>query len=140
MICGDVVGAVGEGRSPLVLTERIEHLQRLAQLLSPDIPNLILLQGGQSKKELTDARARLAELPATAARVILATVKYIGEGLDDPRLDTLFLALPISWRGAISPHSGGVFTHPHGSRDVSVSRYCVFDITLLFLQHAHVAL
>ena len=48
MICGDVVSAVGEGRSPLVLTERIEHLQRLAQLLSPDIPHLILLQGGIS--------------------------------------------------------------------------------------------
>src|SRR5258708_24756533 len=104
MICGDVVSAVGEGRSPLVLTERIEHLQCLAQLLSPDIPNLILLHGGQSKKELTDARARLAELPATAARVLLATGKYIGEGFDDPRLDALFLALPISWRRNIAHH------------------------------------
>ena len=52
MICADVVSAVNQGRSPLVLTERIEHLQRLAQLLSPEIPRLILLQGGQSKKSI----------------------------------------------------------------------------------------
>ncbi len=131
MICGDVVSAVGEGRSPLVLTERIEHLQCLAQLLSPDIPNLILLQGGQSKKELTDARARLAELPATAARVILATGKYIGEGFDDPRLDTLFLALPISWRGTIAQYVGRLHRLHESKREVRVYDYADLNVSML---------
>ena len=131
MICGDVVSAVGEGRSPLVLTERIEHLQCLAQLLSPDVPNLILLQGGQSKKELTDARARLAELPATAARVILATGKYIGEGFDDPRLDTLFLALPISWRGTIAQYVGRLHRLHESKREVRVYDYADLNVSML---------
>jgi hypothetical protein len=63
MICADVVSATKEGRSPLVLTERIEHLQSLARLLSPEIPHLILLQGGQSKKALAAALAQLAQIP-----------------------------------------------------------------------------
>src|SRR5260370_670964 len=118
-------------RSPLVLTERIEHLQCLAQLLSPDIPNLILLQGGQSKKELTAARARLAELPATAARVILATGKYIGEGFDDSRLDTLFLALPISWRGTIAQYGGGLHRLHESKREVRVYDYADLNVAML---------
>ncbi len=104
MICRDIVNAVVEGRSPLVLTERIEHLERLAQILSPDIPHLILLRGGQSRKEMKNSLARLADVPLTAPRVILATGKYLGEGFDDSRLDTLFLALPVSWRGTIAQY------------------------------------
>jgi len=106
MICADVVSATKEGRSPLVLTERIEHLQCLARLLSQEIPRLILLQGGQSKKALAAALAQLAQIPDTVGRVVLATGGYIGEGFDDPRLDTLFLALPISWRGTIAQYVG----------------------------------
>lgn len=131
MICGDVVSAVTEGRSPLVLTERIEHLQRLAQLLSPDIPHLILLQGGQSRKELENARVRLAEFPATSARVILATGKYIGEGFDDPRLDTLFLALPVSWRGTIAQYVGRLHRLHESKREVRVYDYADLNVSML---------
>ncbi len=131
MICADVVSAVNERRSPLVLTERIEHLQRLAQLLSPDIPHLILLQGGQSRKELQDARLRLAELPATSARVILATGKYIGEGFDDPRLDTLFLTLPVSWRGTIAQYVGRLHRLHEGKREVRVYDYADLNVLML---------
>jgi len=131
MICADVVSAVNEGRSPLVLTERIEHLQRLAQLLSPNIPNLILLQGGQSKKELNDARTCLAELPVTSARVILATGKYIGEGFDDSRLDTLFLTLPVSWRGTIAQYVGRLHRLHESKREVRVYDYADLNVSLL---------
>ncbi|HWY30349.1 MAG TPA: DEAD/DEAH box helicase family protein, partial [Candidatus Acidoferrum sp.] len=131
MICTDVVSAVNEGRSPLVLTERIEHLQRLAQLLSPNIPNLILLQGGQSKKDLSDARTHLAELPVTSARVILATGKYIGEGFDDSRLDTLFLALPVSWRGTIAQYVGRLHRLHESKREVRVYDYADLNVSML---------
>ena len=131
IICGDVVVAVNEGRSPLVLTERIEHLQRLAQLLSPNIPNLILLRGGQGRKELTDAMARLAEIPATTSRVVLATGKYIGEGFDDARLDTLFLALPVSWRGTIAQYVGRLHRLHEGKREVRVYDYADLDVPML---------
>ena len=130
-ICADVVSAIREGRSPLVLTERIEHLQQLAHLLSPDIPNLILLRGGQSRKELADALAHLAGIPETAERAVLATGKYIGEGFDDPRLDTLFLALPVSWRGTIAQYVGRLHRLHEGKREARVYDYADLNVPML---------
>ena len=131
MICADVVSATKEGRSPLVLTERIEHLQCLARLLSPEIPRLILLQGGQSKKALATALAQLAQIPETVGRVVLATGGYIGEGFDDPRLDTLFLALPISWRGTIAQYVGRLHRLHEGKREVRVYDYADLNVPML---------
>jgi very-short-patch-repair endonuclease len=131
MICRDVLSAVAEGRCPLVLTERIEHLQQLAQLLAPDVPHLILLQGGQSRKELERARGRLADIAATAPRVILATGKYIGEGFDDSRLDTLFLALPVSWRGTIAQYVGRLHRLHDNKREVRVYDYADLNVVML---------
>jgi superfamily II DNA or RNA helicase/very-short-patch-repair endonuclease len=130
MICADIVSATKEGRSPLVLTERIEHLQCLAQLLSPEIPRLILLQGGQSKRALAAALAQLAQIPDTVGRVVLATGGYIGEGFDDPRLDTLFLALPISWRGTIAQYVGRLHRLHEGKREVRVYDYADLNVPM----------
>jgi superfamily II DNA or RNA helicase/very-short-patch-repair endonuclease len=131
MICGDVLSAVAEGRSPLVLTERKEHLQQLAQVLSSSIPNVMLLQGGQTKRELDEARARLAGFPTAEARVIVATGKYIGEGFDDPRLDTLFLALPVSWRGTIAQYVGRLHRLHESKREVRVYDYADLNVAML---------
>jgi len=131
MICADVVSAMNEGRSPLVLTERTEHLQVLAERLSPDVRHLVLLRGGQSRKELESTLAHLAELPPTVGRVILATGKYIGEGFDDPRLDTLFLALPVSWRGTIAQYVGRLHRLHEGKREVRVYDYADLNVPML---------
>lgn len=106
LICEDVVGAVREGRSPVVLTERIGHLAQLEEILAPEVRHLIVLQGGMGKKRLAEALASLAVIPENEERVVLATGRYIGEGFDDARLDTLFLALPVSWRGTITQYAG----------------------------------
>ena len=131
MICADVVNALKEGRSPLVLTERREHLDRLAQLLSPVVPHLIVLQGGQTKRVLATALAQLARIPETAGRVVLATGGYIGEGFDDPRLDTLFLVLPVSWRGTIAQYVGRLHRLHEGKRDVRVYDYADLNVPML---------
>jgi very-short-patch-repair endonuclease len=131
MICADVVSAMKEGRSPLLLTERIEHLQCLARLLSPEIPHLILLQGGQSKKVLAAALAQLAQIPAPGGRAVLATGKYIGEGFDDPRLDTLFLAMPVSWRGTIAQYVGRLHRLHEGKSEVRVYDYADLNVPML---------
>jgi len=102
MICDDVLGAVREGRSPLLPTERVEHLDQLAQYLSGKVPYLTVLQGGMGKKELQRAAAQMEASPVNPQLVLLATGKYTGEGFHDSRLDTLFLALPVSWRGTIT--------------------------------------
>ncbi len=130
MICADVLSALSEGRSPLVLTERIEHIEDLAQRLSPQVPHLIVLQGGQSKKALDSARARISGMSESAERVILATGKFIGEGFDDSRLDTLFLALPISWHGTVAQYVGRLHRLHEGKRAVRVYDYADLNVPM----------
>ena len=131
MICDDVVGAVNQGRSPLVLTERTEHLLHLAERLSPRVPHLVQLRGGQGRKVVAAASARLAEIPESEGRVILATGKYIGEGFDDSRLDTLFLALPVSWRGTIAQYAGRLHRLHDGKLEVRVYDYADLNVPML---------
>ncbi|MBI3851476.1 MAG: DUF559 domain-containing protein [Verrucomicrobia bacterium] len=145
LICADVLRAVREGRSPLLLTERTEHLQHLAERLSSDIPNVIMLQGGMGRKELQAALDRVATNPCprwdkdssaqamggTVGRVILATGGFIGEGFNDPRLDTLFLALPVSWRGTIAQYVGRLHRLHEGKREVRVYDYADLDVPML---------
>jgi superfamily II DNA or RNA helicase len=130
MICSDVLSAINEGRSPLVLTERTEHLQELASKLSA-VPHVLVLRGGQSRKELDAARALLAKIPGDTKRVILATGKFIGEGFDDSRLDTLFLALPVSWRGTIAQYVGRLHRLHEGKREVRVYDYADLNVPML---------
>lgn len=130
MICNDVLANLREGRSPLVLTERVEHIEALAKGLSA-VTNLIVLHGGQSKKDLQAARARIAEPPGDAQRVILASGKLVGEGFDDPRLDTLFLALPVSWRGTIAQYVGRLHRLYESKREVRVYDYADLNVPML---------
>jgi len=130
MICADVLNAVNEGRSPLILTERTEHLTELAARLSA-VAQVIILRGGQTKKEQEVARTRLAEGSCDAKRVILATGKFIGEGFDDARLDTLFLVLPVSWRGTIAQYVGRLHRLHEGKQDVRVYDYADLNAPML---------
>ena len=131
MICEDLVGAVHAGRSPLLLSERIDHLLHLAERLSAEVPNIITLHGGMRKKELLDALQRLQGIPANVSRVILATGGYVGEGFDDPRLDTLFLTLPVSWQGTIAQYVGRLHRRYKGKRVVEVYDYADLDVPML---------
>jgi very-short-patch-repair endonuclease len=130
-ICEDVVNATREGRFPLVLTERTGHLRLLAERLAVDVPHLICLQGGMGRKELRAALTRVAEKPDAAGRVILATGKFIGEGFDDPRLDTLFLAMPVSWRGTIAQYAGRLHRLHEGKREVRIYDYADLNVSML---------
>ena len=131
MICSDVLRALAESRKPLILTERTDHLQELAQRLSLQVSHLIVLQGGLTKKELSDALAHVASAPVNETRVILATGKFIGEGFDDPQLDTLFLALPVSWRGTIAQYVGRLHRLHDGKREVRVYDYADLNVPML---------
>lgn len=131
MICDDVVKVVREGRSPIVLTERNEHLDRLADRLSPEIRHLIVLRGGMTSKELKTLTARLATVPETEERVLVATGKYVGEGFDDARLDTLFLTLPVSWRGTVAQYVGRLHRLNERKREVRVYDYADLNVPML---------
>jgi superfamily II DNA or RNA helicase/very-short-patch-repair endonuclease len=131
MICSDVLNSVAQARKPLILTERTEHLQDLATRLSGKVAHLIVLQGRQTRKELESALAHLAAVPEGEARVVLATGKYVGEGFDDPQLDTLFLALPVSWRGTIAQYVGRLHRLHDGKREVRVYDYADLNVPML---------
>ncbi len=131
LICADVAACLREGRSPLVLTERTEHMDALANLLGPVVPHLIRLRGGLGRTELKALREKLSSIPPSEGRVILATGKYIGEGYDDPRLDTLFLTLPVSWRGTVAQYAGRLHRLHDGKREVRVYDYADLDVPML---------
>ncbi len=131
LICQDVLGVVREGRKPLLLTERTEHLGQLAAMLAPQVPHVITLQGGMGKKELQNALNQLNTLPEEEPCVLLATGKFVGEGFDHPRLDTLFLALPVSWRGTIAQYVGRLHRLHAGKREVRVYDYADLNVPML---------
>jgi very-short-patch-repair endonuclease len=83
------------------------------------------------RKELQAALARLSDTPNNAGRVILATGRFIGEGFDDSRLDTLFLALPVSWRGTIAQYAGRLHRLHDGKREVCIYDYADLDVPML---------
>lgn len=105
-IIGEVKRAIDDKRSPLVLTERTEHVAILAEQLEKTVKHVVVLKGGMGKKQRAAVTQRLKSIPEDEARVIIATGSYIGEGFDDARLDTLFLAFPISWRGTLQQYAG----------------------------------
>jgi superfamily II DNA or RNA helicase len=123
MIAGDIVRAIESGRCPLLLTGRTEHLQYFAAKLAGVAKHVFVLKGGMGKKQRRETSAALAAVPENESRVILATGSYIGEGFDDARLDTLFLAMPISWKGTLQQYVGRLHRLHDNKRFVQVYDY-----------------
>lgn len=125
LILGDVRQSIAEGRAALVLTERREHLDLLAERLRPHARGLVVLHGGLGARARKAEVARLAALPPKEPHLVLATGRYAGEGFDDPRLDTLHLALPVSWRGTLVQYAGRL--HRRHADKVAVRIYDYVD-------------
>lgn len=116
LILDDVLHALEEGRSPILLTERRDHLEYFAGQLRGFVRHLVVLQGGMSPKERRELGSRLAAVPDEEERLVVATGRYIGEGFDDRRLDTLVLAMPVSWKGTLVQYTGRLHRlHPRKS-------------------------
>jgi len=131
IICGEILQAINAGRNPLVLTERTEHLEKLVDELKPKIAHVIVLQGGMGKKALRATMDQLNALPPSEGRVVVATGRFVGEGFDDPCLDTLFLTMPVSWRGTIAQYVGRLHRLYEGKRVVQVYDYADLDVPML---------
>jgi superfamily II DNA or RNA helicase len=131
LICDDVLEAIREGRSPLLLTERNEHLHYLADRLSAAVEHLIVLRGGMTKNEMGAVTERLAAIPENEPRLLLATGRLVGEGFDDARLDTLFLTLPVSWHGTIAQYAGRLHRLHARKREVRVIDYADLNVPML---------
>lgn len=131
MVLEDIVGALRRGRSPILLTERKDHLEYFSKALQPMARNVIVLQGGMGAREHREVRERLAAIPDIEERVLIATGRYIGEGFDDPRLDTLFLAMPVSWKGTLVQYTGRLHRLHPGKKEVQIYDYVDRDVPML---------
>ncbi len=131
LILDDVIHAIEQGRSPILLTERKDHLEYFAARLEKFARHLVVLQGGMGVKERREVRERLAAIPNREERLILATGRYIGEGFDDARLDTLFLALPVSWKGTLIQYTGRLYRLHPGKAEVRLFDYVDRDVPML---------
>ena len=119
-IAAEVINAYGQGRKVLVLTERTEHLDAIQTALGDKVPSLFVLHGRIAKKQRAALIAELGALPPDAARVLLATGKLVGEGFDHPPLDTLVLAMPVSWKGTLQQYAGRLHREHATKTDVRI--------------------
>lgn len=126
-IAQDVICAVDEGRKVLLLTERTDHLQRLADLLAGQVEHCFILHGRLSRRQRSAVLDTLAELGDTTPRVLLATGRLVGEGFDHPPLDTLVLAMPISWKGTLQQYAGRLHREHADKDDVRIYDYVEAD-------------
>lgn len=131
-IIKDVIEALKEGRSPIILTKRTSHVAVLADLLRPHCPNVITLIGADKAREKRRKLEFLQSIPFNEPLIIVATGKYVGEGFDCPRLNTLFLAHPISWKGTLAQYAGRLHREYEGKQDVLIYDY--IDIRVPFFE------
>ena len=135
-VLSDIRDLVGEGRAVVVLTERRDHLSRIAESLRQDLTTIVVLHGGIKPKTRRAAVTQLAELAADEARLILATGRYLGEGFDDPRLDTLLLTMPIAWKGTVVQYAGRLHRAHPAKRDIRIYDYVDSEVPVLRRMYA----
>nr|WP_312891153.1 DEAD/DEAH box helicase family protein [Clostridium thailandense] len=131
LIINDVINCVKEGINPIVLTERTAHVEMIADALKEKITNVIMLTGRMSVKEKKAEIEKLSSIPKESSMVIVATGKFVGEGFDEPRLDTLFLAMPISWKGTLQQYAGRFHRIYENKNEVQIYDYVDVHVGVL---------
>lgn len=131
LIINDVTIALNDGRNPIILTERSEHVSILAKMFEGKCDNIISLVGSMTTKTKREMMSKIHSLPTHSRFVIIATGKYVGEGFDFPRLDTLFLAMPIAWKGKVAQYAGRLSRLYEGKDEVQIYDYVDVHIPVL---------
>ncbi|HVK94914.1 MAG TPA: DEAD/DEAH box helicase family protein [Noviherbaspirillum sp.] len=119
-IATEIEDCFSPGRKILVLTERTDHLEAIGATLEGRVGNLFTLHGRMTKKQRNHLIDELDALPPNAPRVLLSTGKLVGEGFDHPPLDTLVLAMPISWKGTLQQYAGRLHREHASKADVRI--------------------
>lgn len=124
MIIEDIKRSILAGRCPIVLTERVEHLKILKESLEDLNVPVVIYKGNMGKKKTKEIQNIIKEADDNnKPRIILATSSSIGEGFDDSRLDTLFLTMPVSWKGRIIQYVGRLHREHESKEKVIVYDY-----------------
>ena len=131
LIVRDLQNLISAGRSPLVLTSRTDHLDFLAGELHGSRSHVFIMKGGMGAKQRKILTESIAAIPPEEPRVILATGSYLGEGFDDARLDTLLLAMPVSWKGTLQQYVGRLHRLHENKKEVQVYDYADVLVPML---------
>lgn len=134
-ILKDIDAVLSAGRFPLILTERREHLLALEALLKDKTDFLAVLYGGLRQKRRREIFEELKHYPDNCRKAILATGSYIGEGFDEPRLDTLFLTMPASFKGKIVQYAGRLHRQYADKTNVVIYDYVDSGVSVLANMH-----
>ncbi|NVN92082.1 MAG: DEAD/DEAH box helicase family protein [Desulfuromonadales bacterium] len=131
LIVDDVVKSHESGRNCLVLSDRTAHVELIAGKLRERIPEVMTLRGGRGTKEIAEIFKRISDTPADKQLTLVATGRYIGEGFDEPRLDTLFLTMPISWKGTLQQYAGRLHRLFEVKKEVQIYDYVDTHVRML---------
>jgi len=136
LIFEDIVKSIAEEkRSPLLISERREHVDMFAEKFLPFIKNVLVFRGGMGRKQRQALNEQLKSVPDKEERLLIATGRYLGEGFDDARLDTLYLALPVSWRGTLAQYAGRLHRFHYNKKEVRIYDYSDSEVPILEKMH-----
>lgn len=130
-IIADVENCIQNGRTPLVLTKYKEHAEILYQRLQGKADHIYLLQGGGSRKAKDEMRLQMRTVPDAESIVLVAIDKYIGEGFNFPRLDTMMLTMPAAAEGNIEQFAGRLHRDYETKTEVIIYDYVDSHIRVL---------
>ena len=130
-IVEDVLQCYRDGRNSVVLSLRTAHVDRLAAIIRREVPDVITLTGALGARGSKEALNRIRETRHSQNLIIVATGPFIGEGFDEPRLDTLFLAMPISWKGTLQQYAGRLHRLVDLRKEVRIYDYVDVHVQML---------
>ena len=122
-IIGDVIDCVSAGRTPVVLSRYKDHSEKLYECLKSYADYVFLMTGNNSKKEHRKILEQMHQVNNDKTMILVATGSLVGEGFDFPRLDTLFMATPVSFRGVVEQYAGRLNRDYAGKENVIIYDY-----------------
>ncbi|GAX62338.1 type III restriction protein res subunit [Candidatus Scalindua japonica] len=131
LIVDDVFNSYENGRNSLVLSERTAHVMLLAKRLKERVPEVLTLMGGMGTKKTKEILTKISAIPTDKQLTLVASGKFVGEGFDEPRLDTLFLSMPISWKGTLQQYAGRLHRLYDKKNDVQIYDYVDTHVRML---------
>lgn len=130
-LVSDIISNYREGRNAIILTERVAHVKLLEEMLREEIPDVVAITGGMGRKTEREKLQQIRTAPTTQPLTIVSTGSFIGEGFDEPRLDTLFLAMPISWKGRLHQYAGRLHRLYEGKTEARIYDYVDVHVPVL---------
>lgn len=122
-IVEDIKNCVSAGRTPVVLSRYKDHSEKLYERLKDYADHVFLMTGNNSKKEHKKILEQMHQVDKAESLILIATGSLVGEGFDFPRLDTLFMATPVSFRGVVEQYAGRLNRDYAGKENVIIYDY-----------------